>query len=162
MEGFSWDDLHNILLEGRQMAKVQNGVKTLPKISTGSVGFRAHEHYRQTDDKQVYLHVGISFKFSVLVNKERLLVVGVLHAWPLWTSDRHSDIRLFSCCQQSDISMVCLLCHVMCRQLGIALSCWSMRHRTRRVAAVNEMSIKSMKLKNVVTMNGSSVWSWTH
>jgi len=32
-EGFSWDDLRKIFTEGSQMAKVPNGVETLPKIS---------------------------------------------------------------------------------------------------------------------------------
>jgi len=32
-EGFPWDDLRKILIEGSQMAKVPNGVETLPKIS---------------------------------------------------------------------------------------------------------------------------------
>ena len=34
-EGFPWDDLHKILHGGQRMARVQNGVETLPKISTG-------------------------------------------------------------------------------------------------------------------------------
>jgi len=37
-EGLPWDDLRNILLDGQWMAKLQNGVKTLPKILTGWVG----------------------------------------------------------------------------------------------------------------------------
>jgi len=32
-EGFPWDDLLKIFTEGSQMAKVPNGVETLPKIS---------------------------------------------------------------------------------------------------------------------------------
>ena len=32
-EGFPWDDLRKIFTEGLQMAKVPNGVETLPKIS---------------------------------------------------------------------------------------------------------------------------------
>jgi len=32
-EGFPWDDLCNIFTEGSQMAKVPNGIETLPKIS---------------------------------------------------------------------------------------------------------------------------------
>jgi len=31
-EGFPWDDLRKIFTEGSQMAKVPNGVETLPKI----------------------------------------------------------------------------------------------------------------------------------
>jgi len=33
--GVPWHDLRTILLEGQRMAKVPNGVETLPKISTG-------------------------------------------------------------------------------------------------------------------------------
>ena len=32
-EGFPWHDLRKIFTEGSQMAKVPNGVETLPKIS---------------------------------------------------------------------------------------------------------------------------------
>jgi len=32
-EGFPWDDLRKIFTEESQMAKVPNGVETLPKIS---------------------------------------------------------------------------------------------------------------------------------
>jgi len=32
-EGFSWDDLRKIFTEKSEMAKVPNGVETLPKIS---------------------------------------------------------------------------------------------------------------------------------
>jgi len=32
-EGFPWDDLRKIFIEGSQMAKVPNGVETLPKIA---------------------------------------------------------------------------------------------------------------------------------
>ena len=32
-EGFPWDDLRKIFIERSQMAKVPNGVETLPKIS---------------------------------------------------------------------------------------------------------------------------------
>ena len=32
-EGFPWDDLRKIFTEGSQMAKVPNGIETLPKIS---------------------------------------------------------------------------------------------------------------------------------
>ena len=32
-EGFPWDDLRKIFIVGSQMAKVPNGVETLPKIS---------------------------------------------------------------------------------------------------------------------------------
>jgi len=31
-EGFPWDDLRKIFIERSQMAKVANGVETLPKI----------------------------------------------------------------------------------------------------------------------------------
>jgi len=34
-DGFPWDDLHKIFRECQWMAKVPNGVETLPKISTG-------------------------------------------------------------------------------------------------------------------------------
>jgi len=34
-EGFHWDDFRKILPEGQRMDKMQNGVKRLPKISTG-------------------------------------------------------------------------------------------------------------------------------
>jgi len=34
-EGFRWEDLLKILYGGQRMATVQNGVETLPKISTG-------------------------------------------------------------------------------------------------------------------------------
>jgi len=33
--GVPWNDLHKILREGQRIAKVQNGVETLDKISTG-------------------------------------------------------------------------------------------------------------------------------
>jgi len=32
-EGFPWDDLHKIFTERSRMAKVPNGIETLPKIS---------------------------------------------------------------------------------------------------------------------------------
>jgi len=32
-EGFPWDDLRKMFTQGSQMAKVLNGVETLPKIS---------------------------------------------------------------------------------------------------------------------------------
>ena len=35
-EGFPWDDLRKILIEGSQMATVPNGVETFPKISIAS------------------------------------------------------------------------------------------------------------------------------
>ena len=31
-EGFPWDDLRKIFTEGSQMAKVRNGIETLPKL----------------------------------------------------------------------------------------------------------------------------------
>jgi len=48
-EGILWDDLRKILTECQLMAKVPNGEKTLPKISTGCMSM-AHERYRQTED----------------------------------------------------------------------------------------------------------------
>jgi len=33
--GVTWDDLRKILRGGQQMARLQNGVETFPKISTG-------------------------------------------------------------------------------------------------------------------------------
>jgi len=50
-EGFPSDYLRKILPAFQQMAKVANGVETLPKISANLS--RAHERYRrQTDDRQ--------------------------------------------------------------------------------------------------------------
>jgi len=34
-EGFPWDDLRKLLHNGQEMVTVENGVETLPKISTG-------------------------------------------------------------------------------------------------------------------------------
>ena len=47
LDGVPSDDLCKILHEVQRMARVQNGVEILPKISTG--GDRIHERYRQTD-----------------------------------------------------------------------------------------------------------------
>jgi len=35
LEGFPWDDLRKNFIEKSQMAKVPDGVETLPKISIG-------------------------------------------------------------------------------------------------------------------------------
>jgi len=45
-EGFPWDDLRKIFIERSQMAKIPNGVETLPKISIARVA------RRQTTDRQ--------------------------------------------------------------------------------------------------------------
>jgi len=50
-EGFPWDDLRKIC-RGRHMARVPNGVETLPKISTGSVGRTNVTDRRQTVGRQ--------------------------------------------------------------------------------------------------------------
>jgi len=52
MEGFPWDDLRKIFTKGSQMAKVPNGVETLPKISIARVGCTNVTDDRQTDDRQ--------------------------------------------------------------------------------------------------------------
>jgi len=54
-EGFPWDDLRKIITESLQMAKVPNGVKTLPKISishTPRVGRTNVTDDRQTDRRR--------------------------------------------------------------------------------------------------------------
>jgi len=51
-EGFPWDDLRKIFIERSQMAKVPNGVDTLPKISIAWVGCTNVTDRRQTTDRQ--------------------------------------------------------------------------------------------------------------
>ena len=50
-EGFSWDDLRKIFTESLQMAKVPNGVETLPKISIAWVVRMNVTDNRQTDGR---------------------------------------------------------------------------------------------------------------
>jgi len=50
-----WDDFCRILHRGQRMAKVQNGLETLPKISTSSIGTRM----LQTDLRQHILERNI-------------------------------------------------------------------------------------------------------
>ena len=47
---FSWDDLREILPGCQRMAKVPNGVETLPKILTG-------RYRRQTDGRETTVNV---------------------------------------------------------------------------------------------------------
>jgi len=49
-EGFPWDDLRKIFTEGSQMARVPNGVDTLPKISIAWVCTNITDD-RQTDGR---------------------------------------------------------------------------------------------------------------
>jgi len=52
-EGFPWDDLRKIFIEILQMAKVPNGVETLPKISSAWVGCWVHvARMLETKDRQ--------------------------------------------------------------------------------------------------------------
>ena len=44
-----WDDLRKILIERSRMAKVPNGIETLPKISIARVGRTNVTDDRQTD-----------------------------------------------------------------------------------------------------------------
>jgi len=51
--GVPWDDLRKIFIERSQMAKVSNGVETLPKISIAWVGCtNVTDNRRQTDDRR--------------------------------------------------------------------------------------------------------------
>jgi len=53
MEGFPCDDLREIFTERSQMAKVPNGVETLPKILIAWVGCtNVTDDRRQTDDRR--------------------------------------------------------------------------------------------------------------
>ena len=46
--GFPWDDLRKILRGHERMARVQNGVEILPKVSTPGVGYT-----NVTDDRRI-------------------------------------------------------------------------------------------------------------
>ena len=50
MEGFPWDSVCKIFMERSQMAKVPNGVETLPQISIAWIGHTNVTDNRQTDD----------------------------------------------------------------------------------------------------------------
>ena len=49
-EGFPWDYLRKIFIKSSEMAKVPNGVETLPKISIVRVGCTNVTDDRRTDD----------------------------------------------------------------------------------------------------------------
>ena len=51
-EGFPWDDLRKIFTRGLQLAKVPNGVETLPKISIAWVGCTNVSTLQTTDDRR--------------------------------------------------------------------------------------------------------------
>jgi len=55
-EGSPWDEFYNILHLGQRMAKVQNGLETLPKNFNRLSRVYIHERYRQADDdrRQTY------------------------------------------------------------------------------------------------------------
>ena len=56
-EGFPWDDLRKIFSECQRIAKVQNAVEILPKISTAWVGRTSVTDDRQTDGRQQIANV---------------------------------------------------------------------------------------------------------
>ena len=51
-KGFPWDDFRKIFIQRSRMAKIPQGVETLPKISIALVGCTNVTDRRQTDDRQ--------------------------------------------------------------------------------------------------------------
>jgi len=63
-EGFPCNDLCKIFSGCQRMAKVPNGVETLPKISTGWVGCTSVIDRRQTDGRQHIANVNVNDTFA--------------------------------------------------------------------------------------------------
>ena len=78
-EGFPWDDLHKIFMERSQMAKVPNGVETLPKISIAWVGCTNVTDDRQTDGRAMIYKNGNDADTYVIHSVSHLCGIAITH-----------------------------------------------------------------------------------
>jgi len=79
--GVPWDDLRKIFRAYQWMAKVANGIETLPKISTGWVGCTRVTNRRQTDGRQHIASMNaVTFAIKAIIMSKLREIFGYL--WP--------------------------------------------------------------------------------
>jgi len=95
-KGFPWDDLRKIFRGCQLVAKVPNGVETLPKILTGWVGCTSvtdRRDDRQTTDGQATAYSEHEREFTFVKN-----VMATLVETLLWSPYGIGRPYIFSCC----------------------------------------------------------------